>query len=105
MGIGIGVLPGIGGAVSNVVAYSAAKQSSKEPEKFGTGCIDGIIASETSNSAQIGGAMVSQKHGNFIINLGGAKARDVRALMKEVARRVKETSGVELAPEVKMVGE
>lgn len=58
IGIGIGILPGIGGATSNIVAYSVAKQQSKHPEKFGTGCIDGIVASETSNNASIGGALI-----------------------------------------------
>ena len=58
IGIGIGILPGIGGGTSNMIAYMAAKNSSKEPEKFGTGCIDGIIASETSNNASIGGALI-----------------------------------------------
>lgn len=58
IGIGIGILPGIGGATSNIVAYSVAKQQSKHPEKFGTGIIDGIVASETSNNASIGGALI-----------------------------------------------
>ena len=58
IGIGIGILPGIGGATSNIVAYSVAKQQSDHPEKFGTGCIDGVIASETSNNASIGGALI-----------------------------------------------
>lgn len=58
IGIGIGILPGIGGGTSNMIAYMAAKNASKEPEKFGTGCIDGIIASETSNNASIGGALI-----------------------------------------------
>ena len=58
IGIGIGILPGFGGAVSNIVAYGAAKKASKYPEKFGTGIIDGLVASETSNNASIGGAMV-----------------------------------------------
>ena len=58
IGIGIGILPGIGGGTSNMIAYMAAKNSSKHPEKFGTGCIDGIIASETSNNASIGGALI-----------------------------------------------
>lgn len=58
IGIGIGILPGIGGATSNIIAYSVAKQSSKYPEKFGTGIIDGVVASETSNNASIGGAMI-----------------------------------------------
>jgi putative tricarboxylic transport membrane protein len=58
IGIGIGILPGIGGATSNIVAYSAAKSGSKYPEKFGTGIIDGVIATETSNNASIGGALI-----------------------------------------------
>jgi len=58
IGVGIGILPGIGGSTSNIIAYLAAKNQSKYPEKFGTGIIDGVIASETSNNATIGGAMV-----------------------------------------------
>lgn len=58
IGVGIGILPGIGGGTSNMIAYMTAKNSSKNPEKFGTGCIDGLIASETSNNASIGGALI-----------------------------------------------
>jgi len=58
IGIGIGILPGIGAGTSNIVAYSVAKSQDKHPEKYGTGCLDGIVASETSNNASIGGAMV-----------------------------------------------
>jgi putative tricarboxylic transport membrane protein len=58
IGLGIGILPGIGGGTSNTVSYLAAKNSSKYPEKFGTGIIDGIIASESANNASIGGAMI-----------------------------------------------
>ena len=58
IGIGIGILPGIGGGTSNIVSYSVARQSSKHPEKFGTGIIDGVVASETANNASIGGAMI-----------------------------------------------
>ncbi len=58
MGIGIGILPGIGGGVANVMAYGAVKNRSKYPEKFGTGIIDGVVATETSNNAAIGGALV-----------------------------------------------
>lgn len=54
----IGILPGIGASTSNVMAYTVAKKSSKHPEKFGTGIIDGIVASEAANNASIGGAMV-----------------------------------------------
>ncbi len=58
IGVFIGTLPGIGGSVCNLLAYGVAKRSSKYPEKYGTGIIDGIVASETSNNACIGGTMV-----------------------------------------------
>lgn len=58
IGIGIGILPGIGGGTANIISYVAAKNQSKKPEKFGTGVPDGIVASETSNNAAVGGALV-----------------------------------------------
>lgn len=58
IGIGIGILPGIGGSTAGLMAYTAEKSRSKYPEKFGTGIIDGIIASEAANNAVIGGSMV-----------------------------------------------
>lgn len=58
IGIVIGILPGIGGAISGMLAYTAAKNQSPYPEKFGTGIIDGVAASETANNAGIGGALI-----------------------------------------------
>jgi len=58
IGLGIGILPGIGGGTSNLLSYAAAKNSSRHPEKFGTGIIDGVVASETANNASIGGALI-----------------------------------------------
>lgn len=58
IGLGIGILPGIGGGVSCMISYTVAKNSSKTPEKFGTGIIDGVVASETANNGGIGGAMI-----------------------------------------------
>jgi len=57
-GLWIGFLPGMGAGLSNVVAYASAKSSSKNPEKFGTGCVEGIIAPEVANNASIGGALI-----------------------------------------------
>jgi UDP-N-acetylmuramate dehydrogenase len=51
-----------------------------------------------------GGAEVSRKHANFIVNLGGATADDVLALMAEMRERVRERFGIELEPEVRIVG-
>lgn len=58
IGLFIGILPGIGGSTSGILAYIAAKKQSKYPEKFGTGVIDGVVASESANNATIGGALV-----------------------------------------------
>ncbi|PLK50345.1 tripartite tricarboxylate transporter permease [Uliginosibacterium sp. TH139] len=58
IGTGIGILPGIGSGTSNIVAYMVAKKQSKNPEKFGTGCIDGIVASEAASCSAVGGAMI-----------------------------------------------
>ena len=52
----------------------------------------------------VGGAQVSRKHTGFVVNAGGATSADVRALIAEVQRRVREHSGVELSPEVRMWG-
>ena len=58
VGTFIGILPGVGGMTANVVAYSVSKSTSKHPEKYGTGYMGGVVASETSNNACVGGAMI-----------------------------------------------
>ncbi|MGE4354101.1 MAG: tripartite tricarboxylate transporter permease [Oscillospiraceae bacterium] len=58
VGLWIGFLPGMGGGLSNMVSYAQEKKANKHPEKFGTGCIEGIFAPEVSNNAAIGGAMI-----------------------------------------------
>lgn len=52
--------------------------------------------------ARVGGAQVSDKHAGFIINTGGATSADVRALIRQIQCVVREKTGVELEPEVKM---
>ncbi|MDR2924058.1 MAG: UDP-N-acetylmuramate dehydrogenase [Treponema sp.] len=54
---------------------------------------------------QTGGAKIADWHGNFIINTGGAKSRDIRALAETAAARVQEASGLILEPEILFVGE
>jgi UDP-N-acetylmuramate dehydrogenase len=53
---------------------------------------------------RIGGAQISEKHANFIVNLGGASADDVLALMAEMRNRVFERFGIELEPEIRVIG-
>jgi UDP-N-acetylmuramate dehydrogenase len=55
--------------------------------------------------ARLGNAMVSLRHANFIVNLGGARAADVKGLMDLAARVVRQRLGVELEPEVRLVGD
>ena len=55
--------------------------------------------------SRIGDAQVSEKHCGFVINRGKATAAEVQELMDEVIRRVEESSGVRLEPEVKRIGE
>lgn len=58
IGLWIGFLPGMGSGLSNMVAYAQAKSGSKHPETFGQGNPGGIWASETSNNASVGGALI-----------------------------------------------
>ena len=53
----------------------------------------------------VGGAQVSEKHAGFIVNIGGATARDMLELMRQVEQRVFEQTGVQLEPEVRILGE
>lgn len=54
----VGVIPGIGSSVAIFASYAQAKQFSKHPEKFGTGCVEGVIAPECANNAVFGGALL-----------------------------------------------
>lgn len=59
IGLLIGALPGAGGPVAAFIAYNEAKRLTKNPEvPFGEGAVEGIIASESSNNACIGGALI-----------------------------------------------
>ncbi len=59
VGVWIGVLPAIGGSAANMMAYDQAKKFSKRPDEFGSGIPEGIIASESSNNANVGGSLVT----------------------------------------------
>ena len=58
LGVIIGALPGLGGSVTNWVAYGHAVQSSKDRSLFGKGDIRGVIGPESSNNADNGGALI-----------------------------------------------
>ena len=58
VGVFIGAVPGAGGSIANLLAYDQAKRASKTPEAFGTGTPEGVIASESGNSATSGGGLI-----------------------------------------------
>jgi putative tricarboxylic transport membrane protein len=59
IGLLIGVLPAIGGSAASMMAYDQAKKFSRRPEAFGKGTPEGIVASEASNNANVGGSLVT----------------------------------------------
>ncbi|MDD6197109.1 MAG: tripartite tricarboxylate transporter permease [[Clostridium] aminophilum] len=54
----IGAMPGVGGGVAQFLCYNQVKQTSKHPERFGKGSLEGIAAAESSNNAVVGSAMI-----------------------------------------------
>ena len=58
IGLGVGALPGGGAAMAGYMSYAEAKRSSKHPEEFGRGSLEGICASETANNAMCSGAVI-----------------------------------------------
>jgi TctA family transporter len=58
IGTGVGIVPGLGGSVAQFMAYGAAQQSSKTPEKFGKGAVEGVIASGAVNNAKDSGSLI-----------------------------------------------
>ena len=58
IGVAIGILPGVGSAVSGWLAYSAARKLSRNPERFGKGSPEGIAAPDAANNATVGGALL-----------------------------------------------
>lgn len=54
----VGILPGAGGNVANLIAYNEAKRTSKRAHNFGKGEVDGVVAPEAANNAVVGGGLV-----------------------------------------------
>lgn len=97
--------------VARIIAERAAKQpldfpscgsTFKNPEGFSAGR---LIEKAGLKGLKSGNAEISEKHANFILNKGGARAADILALIAEAKARVKAMSGVELECEVIILGE
>ena len=64
-----------------------------------------LIESCGLKGSSIGGAMVSTKHANFIVNTGNAMAEDIEALITEISKKVKKMTGIKLIQEIRIIGE
>jgi putative tricarboxylic transport membrane protein len=58
IGTWIGIMPGVGGNVGSLIAYTVARNTSKTPERFGHGSEEAIVASESANNATVCGALI-----------------------------------------------
>lgn len=83
------------------VEFSSAGSTFKRPEGYFAGK---LIQDAGLRGFTVGGAQVSEKHCGFVINRGDATAEDVLAVIRGVQKRVYEDAGVQLEPEVMMLG-
>ena len=107
--------PGSEEAIRASIADFTQRRESKQPLEMPSagstfkrpeGYFAGTLIDQTGlKGLSVGGAQVSTKHAGFVVNKGGATAADVINLIHEVQKRVKEAHGVELQPEVRLIGE
>jgi UDP-N-acetylmuramate dehydrogenase len=106
--------PGEPGAIQAEMDRISASREASQPLRSKTGGSTfknpeghkawALVDEAGCRGLKIGGAQVSEKHTNFLINTGDATSADIEALGEEVRRRVKATSGVELQWEIQRVG-
>lgn len=82
--------------------YPSAGSTFKRPEGYFAGK---LIQDAGLKGYQLGGAAVSEKHSGFVINKGGATAKDILNLIEHIQNEVKDQFGVDLHPEVRIIGE
>lgn len=107
--------PADAGALQEQLRRSAVQRRERQP--WGAPCAGSIFKNPPGERAgvliesaglkgmRVGGAQVSEAHGNFMVNLGGAAAADVLALIDEVQRAILEQRGIELVLELNVIGE
>ena len=114
LGAEFALQPDDGGAEARMADYAARRREKqplslpsagstfKRPEGHFAGA---LIEQAGLKGTRVGGAEVSTLHAGFVVNVGGAAAKDITDLIALVQRRVLEHSGVRLEPEVKIIGE
>jgi len=100
--------------ISKKMEDFAEKRQSSQPKERSAGRVfknppglsaGKLIAELGLKGRQIGEAMVSNEHGNFIVNIGGAKASDILALIDFIKNEVKQNKGISLETELEIIGE
>ena len=86
---------------SQPLEYPSAGSTFKRPEGYFAGK---LVQDSGMKGYRVGDAMVSEKHSGFVINCGNATAADVIQVIKDVKAKVKEDFGVDLEPEVRIIG-
>lgn len=84
------------------LAMPSAGSTFKRPDGYFAGK---LIQDAGLMGYSIGGAAVSEKHAGFVVNKGGASAKDVLELINHIQKTVREKFGVELEPEVRLIGQ
>jgi UDP-N-acetylenolpyruvoylglucosamine reductase len=106
--------PGAPAAIEQRMSVFSRKRWSSQPAAPSAGCIfrnppaisAGKLIDELGlKGARVGGAVVSPEHGNFIVNDGGARARDVLELIALIQQRAKVERGIDLQTEVEIIGD
>ena len=105
--------PGTPTEIESAIAASVAKRRSSQPVAASSGCIfknpEGIPAGRLIEelglkNLAVGAARVSEIHGNFIVNDGGASTSDILALIAKIQQAAKDKRGIPLETEVQIVG-
>jgi UDP-N-acetylmuramate dehydrogenase len=101
--------------ISSAVAANLKEKKAKQPLEYpSAGSVfknppndhaGRLIDSAGLKGARVGGAMISEKHANFIVNAGGAKAADILSLAALARERVREKTGIDLELEIIVVGQ
>ena len=100
--------------VAGRVAEYAKRRKARQPLEFPSGgsvfknppndFAGRLIENTGLKGKRIGGGMISQRHANFIVNTGGARAEDILSLMDLARKKVREQTGIDLEPEIRVVG-
>jgi UDP-N-acetylmuramate dehydrogenase len=99
--------PSAGSVFKNVPIKKVPKEiREKFKEKIKDGFLSAGVLIEAAElkGFQIGGAKISEKHANFIVNVGKAKASDVKELIEKIKKEVKKKFKIQLEEEIKLVG-